>query len=276
VATPTGPKTEAQIAALTSQVAALSSQTVKQQELSQHAAGAVYGAQNANAGNPTGLPKEATSVQLEEAASALPAPTSEQKLAKELENARILAGELLAVKAEMGQAINENQRLRAELLTAQTKAEEANKAQQAAKAMAELERKEAAAKLQVVLDAQESRIASALKDAQDKAKAEQRRWITGIFFGLGALLVAGGIVVLVAAGSVPMFGPKAAFGLMGAGGGLITLGIVITQIQNFFDRHPWIVGGALLACGIAALAAVVLMWSNHAHDVDAKKPITST
>ena len=64
------------------------------------AAGAVYGGQNANVHNPEGLPKEAVATNLEEAASALPAPTAEQKLQREKDNARILAGELAAISVD--------------------------------------------------------------------------------------------------------------------------------------------------------------------------------
>ena len=77
---------------------------------------------------------------------------------------------------------------------------------------------------------------------------------------------------MLTASTVPMFGPKAGFALLGAGGGLITVGIIINQVQNFFDAHPYIIGGAVIVCILGAGTAIVLMYSNHLHHVSTIQP----
>lgn len=114
-----------------------------------------------------------------------------------------------------------------------------------------------------------ARVAAARKAGEDKARAEQNHWVTIIFFSLSALGVAGGIVVLVTASSIPMFGPKAGFALVGAGIGLACVGIAITQIQNFLYNHPWFVGVTAAVCLSALAVAGGLMWANHHHAITA-------
>lgn len=98
--------------------------------------------------------------------------------------------------------------------------------------------------------------------ARSEAEAKQRALITWIFFGGSGLCITVGVVVLVFAGSVPMFGPKAAFSCIGAGIGLFLLGI----LYNELSKHPMIVyigsGLSLFLLG----AAIIFMIANHQHD----------
>lgn len=109
------------------------------------------------------------------------------------------------------------------------------------------------------------RVAAATRRAQEEARAWQRKLITIITFGFGALLIAGGCVVQFTAASIPMFGPKAGMILIGAGGALVVLGIIITQVQDFLDDHPWVTGAFLIATALAVVASVALMYANHKH-----------
>ena len=97
-----------------------------------------------------------------------------------------------------------------------------------------------------------------------------------IFYGVGALLLAGGVVVLVAAVNVPMFGPRAGFALMGAGGILIAVGVAVSAVQTFIDQHPWIVGAGLGTVGLLVVVAVVLIYSNHQHHLASVIATTTT
>jgi len=182
VVAPTGPATSAQIIALEQQIST-------SKELLQRAAGAVFGAQDANFYNPDGLPKAAVDAQLVEATSALPAPTAEQKLEKANQNARILAGQLEQVKAEMGQKISENEALKASL-------EAKSEALERLTAAAEKERAEAARKLQAQFDEFTKRVTdanAAAKKAADEARSqvmrEQVAWLNRAAAACGALLI---------------------------------------------------------------------------------------
>lgn len=104
------------------------------------------------------------------------------------------------------------------------------------------------------------------------AESNTRKWQLAIFYGLGALLFAGGIIILVAAVNVPMFGPRAGFALMGAGGGLIAFGVAVNAVENFLDQHPWIVGLGLGGIAILVTVALVLVYSNHQHHVSSVAP----
>jgi uncharacterized membrane protein/regulator of replication initiation timing len=188
VVAPTGDATAAQLAAQQATIDELKTETATAKELAQRASGGVEGARDANTHNPDGLPKEAVAAQLAEAASALPEPTAEQKLEKANQNARILAGELASVKAEMGQAMSENQALRASLAAVEQRAIEAEKTALASKATAEKERAEAAAKLQRQFDAMTKQIQAA-QDEAGKAANTRLGWV---LLGLGAALTLAG------------------------------------------------------------------------------------
>jgi len=186
----TGKATATQLAAQQAAIDALKEEKAKAAELAQRAAGGVYGGAEANTHNPDGLPKEAVAAQLAEAASALPEPTAEQKLEKANQNARILAGELAAVKVEMGQTISENQALKTSLSAAEQRAVTAEKDAGAAKAAAEKERAEAAGKLQRQFDDMSARIAAEqrkVQEAADAAKKAALQRLGWVLLGLGAL-----------------------------------------------------------------------------------------
>lgn len=182
VVPPTGPATSAQIVALEEQLA-------QQRELTQRAAGAVFGASDANQHNPAGLPKDATDAQLQEAASALPTPTDAQRAEKANQNARILAGQLAAVKVEMGLKISENEALRQKL-------EDSDKRLAALTKAAEKERAEAATKLQEQFDKMTKLITNAnaaakkaADDARNAVMLEQVKWLNRSAAACGALLI---------------------------------------------------------------------------------------
>lgn len=195
VVAPTGEKTETELAALREQTQSQQTQIQKQQELAQRAAGSVFGASEANSHNPPGLPQQATQLQLDEAASALPAPTTEQKLEKERQNAAVLRGELDAVRAEMGIAKSQNEQLKADLTSATQRASLAEQKAAEVAAAALKERSDAAAALQRQFDAMSRQI----KDEQAKVQAardEQRKSMLAklghVLLGLGALFTLAG------------------------------------------------------------------------------------
>lgn len=268
-----GPEATALGKAQEAQISTLKAEVEQKDRVAASAAGNVYGAQKAkDAILPDQPAKDAVGQELSLASEKLPPPSVEDQLLAEKRVTAILTGKLEEAKALYGNAAAEAAALKAKT-DAFTKAIADKDAEIAAlKTKAETERIAQAKDLQAKFDAKEAQIKQAVKDAQDQAKKEQRRWITGIFFGLGAIMFAGGVVVLVTAGSVPMFGPKAGFALMGAGGSLITLGIIITQIENFFELHPWIVGGSLIAIALAVVVALSLLWSNHHHDTNPTQP----
>lgn len=223
IATPTGPATDAQIAALKADAAEQKARADREAELAQRAAGAVYGAGDANQHNPEGLPKEAVTTHLKEAASALPEATLEQKLKAEQDNARILAGELAAVQAEKGQAISENQALRINLAAIEERAKAAQEKAAEVEKAAVAERAAAAKKLQDVLDAKDNAIRAAQDEARNKAMLAQvalfNEWgawlvgagvlalgLAGIFGGLGALRAVGPIAALAVVCGLACFG----------------------------------------------------------------------
>ena len=195
---PTGPETAAQIVALEKQAAELKVANEASAKLAAAAAGAVYGAQHANQGNPDGLPKEAVASNLEEAASALPEVPAEEKLRRERDNARILAGELAAVKAERGQAISENQTLKATLALSQGRIAELETEVAATKASAEKERAEAAAKLRRQFDDLTAQVNAARAEAQqaaDEARKSAQAKLGWVLLGLGGLLTLAGAAI---------------------------------------------------------------------------------
>jgi len=203
VVAPTGTATAAQIAAQDALIEKLKGIARDQQDLAENAAGAVYGAQDANKLNPTGLPKDAVDAQLAEAESSLPPPTPEQKLAKERDNARIMAGELLAVKAEMGLKITENEKLKASNAANEKLAKEAEAKAVAIEAAAVKERAEAAAKLQKQFDAMTAKIKAAQDEAKNAVMLEQVMWLNRI--GAAAL----GLAILSVGLAAFMGGPTA-------------------------------------------------------------------
>lgn len=223
IVAPMGEKTQAEIDALNAQIAELRKSFETQRDLAQLAAGAVYGAAEANLQNPMGLPREATAAQLEEAARALPAPTDAQRAEKAAQNARILAGELVAVKAEMGQRASEIDALKASLSASQAREAELERKVLEVAAAAEKERAEAAAKFQREIDAERARTAAAEDEARNKVAIEQARelnhWgayltgagiaalgLAGIFGGIAALRAVGPIALLAILAGMACFG----------------------------------------------------------------------
>jgi hypothetical protein len=239
VVAPTGPATRAELDSLNEQIAEMRKSFQAQRDLAQLAAGAVYGAIEANLQNPMGLPREATAAQLEEAARALPAPTDAQRLEKAEQNARILAGELVAVKAEMGQKSSQIDALQASLSASQ--AREAELARETARltAAAVREREAAAAKFQAEIDAERARTAA----AHDQAKKEALQLLGKVLLGLGAALMLAGVGIAFVSKGVEW--ERA---LIAAGGGASFFACYWTLNQPWFK---WVVIGTI-ASGLGA------------------------
>lgn len=246
VVAPTGTATAGQLAAQQATIDALKAETATAKELAQRASGGVYGGTEANAHNPDGLPKEAVAAQLAEAASALPEPTAEQKLEKAAQNARMLAGELATVKAEMGQQISENQALRATLAAAEQRATAAEAEAVAMKAAGEKERAEAAARLQRQFDDFTRRIETEQRKAAEAADAARKAALQRlgyVLLGMGTILtLAGAAIAFVTKG---LEWQRAA---IAAAFGALCFGLYWTMNQPWFK---WAVIGTL-ACGVGA------------------------
>lgn len=247
--TSAGPQTTQQIRQLEQQVADAA-------QLAQRAAGAVHGAKEANAHNPDGLPKEITAAHIEEAESALPPPTPQQVAEKASQNARALAGELVAVRAEMGVAITENQSLRQAV--AQREQEIARLEASAAR-----ERAAAATALQKQFDEMTARINAALADAA-KAEArarnvvlqEQVSLLNRIAVSLGALAVLSlGLGAIF--GGLGILRQVAPFALLCVLGSLTAFGLA--QIVG----QPWFMWSVLAAVLLSLAVCGWWIWQKH-------------
>ncbi len=108
-----------------------------------------------------------------------------------------------------------------------------------------------------------------LDEANQKADASRKRIITFIFFGIGAIGIAAGPVMLILAGQNPIFGPKIAFSTMAGGAVLIATGIAINSIEKALEAHPWIIYSGIGLAFVAGIVVLVLMYANHEHE---KKP----
>ncbi len=215
-----------------------------------------------NAGQPEGPRTDGVANETDLIQELAGQPKPEDQLAAS-ERARIVAeGKADEIAKAYAKATSEAAQQRAKADAATAALEQARAA--AAAEQASLQAKYQAEINRLVAEAN-ARVAAAVKEAQDKARAEQRRMITLLTFGIGALLIAGGVVVLMTSTSVPMFGPKAGFSLIAAGGVLVGLGITITQIQNFLELHPWVTGWALGISAVGAVTAAVLMYANQQH-----------
>lgn len=248
IVAPTGPATAAEIAGLKEQIAQLRKSFETQRDLAQLAAGAVYGASEANASNPAGLPREATAAQLEEAARALPSATDAQKLEKANQNARILAGELVAVKAEMGQRASEIDALKVARDAAVQRATGAEATALAAKlelAGAE-ERAKAAEKLQQQFDGQAAVIAAKDQEISDL----KGKWTRNTQLWAARGLVASGILIVIAGAAIVWISGLAA---LGKAGGIALSGILLIGAGLIVGHKYFLpVAGSALAVLLAA------------------------
>lgn len=135
----------------------------------------------------------------------------------------------------------------------------------------ELEQTVAKERVQAAADLQ-----AKLKEAQEEANAARKKWITMIFFGLGALGTAGGVVMLVlganpaTAASYAFLGPKAAFCAIGAGLTLIATGIAVNAIERALESHPWVIWTGLGLAAASGIVASSLILSNHLHANESK------
>ena len=92
-----------------------------------------------------------------------------------------------------------------------------------------------------------------------EAQAKERRTITWIFYGGGALCMAAAAGLIFLGASIPFAGPRASMALGGAGAVLIGTGIVINQLA----QHPWLIWVGLVLAGLAIAVSVALMYANN-------------
>jgi len=188
-------------------------------------------------------------------------PTPADALAAS-ERARIVAeGKAADIAKAYSDANSKAVEAQKALTDTQTALKASDAALVAAKAAAATEQESLAAKLQARFTQAQKDADARVAAAVAKAQAEQQKLITWIFFGGGAALFAGGLAILLLASSVPLFGPKAGISVMGAGGGLIFIGMVMNEL----NKHPWILWIAISLCVAAVAGAVGLMISNQHH-----------
>lgn len=216
----------------------------KSDEIGSKRTAAIEAADYANGFNPDGAPKTATSNALRAALYYSPKSTDADRVAFMKMVNLDLAGKFAEAKIGWDRA--------------RADADARAKELEDLRAKAKSEQDEAARAWQQKLDA-----------AHQEARKARDRWIMGIFFGGGALLVIGGVVILVLGAQFsalyPALGPKAAFCALGAGLILISIGIAVNAIQDVLERHPYAVLG--VAGGAAVLVSVAggLIYANHHH-----------
>lgn len=276
VVAPTGPATAAAVVAVASAQTAVVTQQVAQTAVLSKIAASAGAIAEINSGQPPGPRTDGVANEAGIIVALAGEPVSADKFAAS-ERARIVAeGKVADIAKAYAAAQTDAQQAKARVDAATAALEAAqvslaNAQKAAAEEQANLKAKYQASLDQLAADGN-ARVAAAVKAGEDKARAEQSHWVTIIFFGLSGICIAGGIVVLVTATSIPMFGPKAGFALIGAGAGLATLGIAITQLQNFLYNHPWVVGATVATCLVGIAIAGGLMWANHHHATQTAAP----
>ena len=182
------------------------------------------------------------------------------------ERARIVAeGKSAEIAKAYATAQSESAILSQSLDKAKAELATSNSALQEAKKQADLEQ----SKLTDRLKAQEAKLQDdadkRVAAAESKATAERKRWITGCTIGLGAFLLAAGVVILVMTPQYPFLGKNAAFAAMVGGGTLIAVGVAVNAIENLIDSHPWVIWAGLGATSLLTAVAMALVYSNHFH-----------
>lgn len=259
VVTPTGPQTDAQLAAFRQQIEILTVQVQTLRDMADRASAAVYGVQNANPYNAPGLARDAVDAQAAEAASALPEPSAEKKLEKERQNAAILAGDLARVKAEMGQTMTENQALRASLASTEAQAAEAARKLADATKAAEIERNNAQATLQKQFNEMTAQIQAEQRKVE-QARDEQRKSMMAklgyVLLGLGVVFTLIGAFQAYATVQAGDITPKGFLKpLVWAGSAAFCFACYWTINQPWFK---WLV---IIGSGLAALAFGLFLYS---------------
>jgi len=262
VVAPLGAATTEEIAAKNAWITNLETRLQKKEELAQLASGAVFGALDANELNPEGRPKDAVKVQAEEAAHALPSPTDAQKLEKQAQNTRIMAGELVEVRAEMGQQATEIDSLKGKLTEADKAKAVLEERMSNAEKLAKTERDEAAAKLQRVMDSMSKRVSDAEDAVKNQVRIEQvatlNEWAT---YCAGAAILSFGLAWLFGnIAGVRKVAPFSAFFLLGA---LTCFGLA--QIVGLW-WFKWAVLGS-----VAIVLALCAWWVFRQHEAGTLK-----
>lgn len=204
----------------------------------------VQAAQTSNDKNPDGAPKDAVKGSLDVAQANLPVPAAAD-LTEALKFAnQALSGQLTAAQANWKLSVDAGTALQDKLsrLEAQVSKERADAA------------------------AEQTRLIRAAHDEERlKAEADQRKLVGWIFYGGGALLIAGAGLVAFLAPSVPIFGPRLALGLGVAGAALIGSGVALNEIL----AHPTVIWVTLGTAGAALAVSGGIALSNHYHHTDA-------
>jgi hypothetical protein len=267
VVAPAGPATEKQGAVIDEHLTKLLAATDAASSALSKASASASAISTINGGQPAGPRTDGVANEAKLIQTVAGEPSAADKLAA-AERARIVAeGKADEIAKAYAKADSAALQANKELVDTKTALAASNAALAAAKAQAEAEQATLTAKLQ----AHENQLAAdadaRVKAAEAKAAADARRLQTWIYSGGGAALVALGIFVMVFASSFPMFGPKAGLSLIGSGLGLIAIGQLLAELE----RHPWVIwaGVTVAICGL--VAAVALIYSNHAHAQDIVK-----
>jgi outer membrane murein-binding lipoprotein Lpp len=107
-----------------------------------------------------------------------------------------------------------------------------------------------------------------------EAAQEERRLVSYIFFGAAALLGIAGVIVIMTASSVPMFGPKVGMGLLAAGAVSGVTGVGILALMKQLDEHPWIIWLGLVVILLLVGVAGAIAYTNHQHHKDSNGSTT--
>jgi len=248
---PTGKETAAQIEGFKSVIETMTVSLGIQREISRQLSETIYAIQNLNAHNPAGFARDGIAAHANKAASALPAPTPEQKAHADRQNADIMAGNLAKVQAELDVDIAANKAHQAQLAEAQKNETEALRKLADVSIAAEKERTEAASKLQKQFTEMTQRI----KDAENQAKlAVQKEQVADLnrAAAICAALAAATLGLAVAFGGIAALKKVFPFVVLCIIGALMCYGLAQIVSQWWFK---W----AVLA-GLGVILALSAWW----------------
>ena len=271
VVTPVGPATAQLNADVSAHLAATDATLAKVASALSQSSASAGAIKTINTGQPPGPRTDGVAGEAGIIQNVAGQPTAADQLAAS-ERARVVAeGKAQDIAAQYQAA--QTAALAAQSDLASTKAALAAQNAALAKAQADAQTEQAglAAKLQAQFDATKRDADARVAAAQSAAKAAAERMQTVILTGLGALLILAGIASIVYASSIPFLGPRAGALLIGAGVGLITLNVIVRELQDQLDRHPWVLWtGVGLMIALVAVAAGMI-YSNQHHAADALK-----
>lgn len=267
VVAPVGPATAAVDPAIAATIKAQEGQLAANQAVLSKVSASAGAITSINSGQPIGPRTDGIAGEATLIRSVAGEPTAADALAAS-ERARIVAeGKAADIAKAYASAAQQAQEAAKALVSTQAALDSANAALSAQQASAKAEQATQAASLQRTIDKIQADANARVAAAESKTRTIQQ----AILFGLGAILFAGGMVVLLGMASIPSFGPRAGFALLAAGAGLIAVGVVVSTVQTFLDRHPWVVGTAIGVCAILTTVAACLVYGNHKAHQEAVK-----